>query len=152
MSYDTWDWTIDTGSSYPTSFTPRWIDPLDMQPREARYQSTAPKYTDGYWVWEAEWGFIRPQCWIYMVNFFYNHRGGMPFYVVFPFELADIPEEVMIADPGGLGPWFSEVEPGAGEGPTKLMFFPQDEFPVRKIPNTRQNYWQTTGTIQFMQT
>jgi len=150
MAYDTWSWDRTDGSGGPTDLEIVRHDPILRQQSEAGYMSTRPENVHGIWIFRISFAVIYPWCYIYLVNWHNSHRGGIPFYIQWPFSMAGIPEEAMIAAPGGLNPWDSEIEPGAGDGPTFLMYWDQDDFPIKRL-RTVDNYWTTSGTIELRQ-
>lgn len=151
MAYDSWPWNETVGGEFtPDSFECEWVDPALIQESESGQVSSEPLFTDGYWIFTKEFKGVRPQGFIDFLNFYYDHRGGAPFYFRFPFELAGVPEGAEAADPGGLGPWPSEVEVGAGEAFTKLVIWQQDSLRFKRLP-TEENYWEITGSIVLRQ-
>lgn len=150
MAYDTWDWDPTTGSGRETGFLANPVDPLLSQGSESGAFSTEPLYTSGFWLVELKFGALRPWNYIWLVNWKYTHRG-IPFYWRWPFEMAGAPDEIEFADPGGLSPWSSEVEVLAGYGPTFLMLWVDDDFPVSRVPNVQNNYWEAARAVTLRQ-
>jgi hypothetical protein len=149
MAYDTWDWNKDTGSGNPSGFEPNRVSPTLKQDKESGNTATRPLYTRDYWIFSVDFSLIRPNGYIYIIDFFHAHRGGLPFYMTWPVGLYGIPPEYYTADPGGLSPWSSEVEPGYGESPTYLVRFNQDQLPVKKARQI--SCWQTSAPMEFRQ-
>jgi hypothetical protein len=118
------------------------------QDKESGYQQTAPLFTKDCWKFSVEWGLIMPASYIYLVNFWHDHRGGQLFYFAWPWGLYGIPLEMYNADPSGSSPWSSEVDVGFGDAPTYLVYFTQDEFPIERHM-TPENYWKTSGAIEL---
>jgi hypothetical protein len=149
MSYDTFSWDKDVGAGNPSGFEARRQSPIVKQETEAGYTVTRAQYTRDFWLFNVTWTLLRPQGYVYLVQFFHDHRGGTPFYFQPPWGLYGIPPEYETADPGGVSPWSSELEPGYGDSPTYLVRFNSDVLPVSK---TRQiDCWQTTSAIEFRQ-
>ena len=148
MSYLTWDWDSATGSGWPSAFMPEHVDPILTQESEAGVVSTEPLFTAPHWVFNLEFSVIRPWGYIYLVNWRHTHRGGIPFYFRWPYELAGIPPEAYLADPGGITPWSSEIAPLAGHGPTYLVYWVNDTFQVARRKGVN-NYYNGSGTIQL---
>jgi hypothetical protein len=145
MAYDTWAWALTEdaqGAGYPQRFQPIRTDPRLGQRVEAGYSPTRPKYTKAYWIFNVGWSTLHPSGYIYLVDFFDDHRGGIPFYFTWPVGLYGIPPQLYFADPGGLSPWSSEVEPGFGESPTYLCQFDMDELGAERVEGVSNNYWQ----------
>ena len=151
MAYNSWSWNTIAGGQYsPDNFKCKWVDKIFIQEAESGQISTEPMNTDGYWVFSMEFKCVYPESFIDFLNFYYAHRGGSPFYFRFPFELAGYPEGAEEAEPGGLGPWASEVAIGAGESFTKLVIWEQDDLEFERHP-TKENYWQVNGTVILRQ-
>jgi hypothetical protein len=144
MAYDTWAWALTDdaqGVGYPQRFNPKRISPLRKQSVEAGYTVTRPKFTKDYWIFTVGWDTLHPSGYIYLVDFFYDHRGGVAFYFTWPVGLYGIPPQMYFADPGGVSPWSSEVEPGFGESPTYLCRFDMDELSADRVQQVANNYW-----------
>lgn len=152
MAFDTWNWDKVTGSGMVSDFRPCRHDPLCVNDTEAGYEETRPQDVKGRWFLQLGFSLVRPSSFIYLVNFHFAHRGGLPFYFRWPWDLAGLPDAAEAAVPGGMLPWDSEVAPGAGEGPTFLVYWAGDEFPVKRISNLRSdNYWAVDGMIELRQ-
>ena len=151
MPYESWSWNAIVGGEFtPDDFECEWNDPIFSQESESGQISSEPLFTNGFWVFTMDFKCVRPWSFVDFINFYYRHRGGLPFYFRFPFELAGIPEEAYYADPGGLGPWASEVEPGAGESFTKLVVWLQDSMKFKRI-HSYENIWEINGQIVLRQ-
>jgi hypothetical protein len=122
------------------------------QASDAGYYATRPAFTRDRWLVELEFKMVRPSGFTYIVDFFHDHRGGTPFYFRFYFGLWGIPPEYAIADPGGVSPWSSEIEPGFGDAPTWLVRFDPS---MSKLPFSRyraaENYWEMTSPLVVVQ-
>jgi hypothetical protein len=149
MAYDTWSWDRETGAGFPSGFEPSRVSPILTQDKEAGYTPTRPLYTKDFWVFSVEFSLIRPPSYIYMIDFFHDHRGGIPFYFLWPWGLWGIPEQFYTADPGGIDPWSSEVEPGYGDSPTWLVRFNQDRIPIKR--SKQLGHWATSAPLEFRQ-
>jgi hypothetical protein len=144
MSYDTFAWTLTEdaqGAGYPQTFRPKRLSPILRQTVEAGYMVTRPKFTKDQWVFTTGWKTMKPSGYIYLVDFFNDHRGGTGFYFTWPVGLFGIPPQMYFADPGGISPWSSEVEPGFGESPTYLVRFDMDELDFDRVEGVRNNLW-----------
>jgi hypothetical protein len=148
MVYDTWDWSPVTGSGMPSGFMPDRVDPDLAQEAESGVITSEPQYTAGHWVFDLEFSMIRPWSWIWLIDWKHLHRGKIPFYWRFPYEMAGIPPGAELADPGGITPWSSEIAVMAGYGPTYLVVWMNDNLKVSR-KNHANNYWSTTGAIQL---
>lgn len=151
MSYTKWDWSVESGSGLPRGFEPVRRSPQRRHETDAGYFETEPKYTRDTWLFRVEWGHIYPQCYIWLVNFWHAHRGGQLFHFTWPVGLYGLPPEFDTADPGGVSPWSSEIEPGYGEAMWHLCRFVGDDFGVRRIDSAIDNLWNTTGAIEIEQ-
>lgn len=149
MSYVTWDWSRETGTGNPSALEPRRVSPLMKNENDAGYVFTSPLHTRDYWIFSVSFALIRPQGWVYLVDLFHAHRGGLPFYFLMPWGLYGYPEPFDTADPGGVSPWSSEVEIGYGEGPTWLVRFNSDQLPVTRLKMS-DNYWATSSPIELI--
>lgn len=149
MAYDTFSWDADSGAGNPSAFEARRNSPLLKQDTEAGYTITRPKYTRDFWVFAVTWSLLRPHSYIYLVDFFHDHRGGQAFYFKAPWGLYGIPEELYTADPGGLDPWSSEIEAGYGDPPTYLVRFNSDILPIAKARQI--SCWSTPSPVEFRQ-
>lgn len=141
MAYDTWDWTRITGSGKQMSFQPIRHDPLNSQQSEAGYIQTAPEDVRGIWIFKIGFDLLLAQSFTYIVNFHYAHRGGQPFYLTWPFDMAGIPTGAETANPGGYAPWDSEIAVMAGLGPTYLVYIASDELQFERL-NTHSNLYR----------
>lgn len=151
MAYDTFEFYSGVHIS---NFEVTYSDPILESKTESGYIETASDDVRGKWIFKMEFDFITPDYYAYLVNFFHDNRGGTPFYFKLPYGLAGIPEEAMTAVPGGEDPWDSEVEPGAGEGPTYLVRNSQQQFSVKKKfldMGVTENYYETSEAIEFIQ-
>lgn len=154
-AYAEWDWDQFkpwvgfTGGTGLSVFEPIRYDPITKNESEAGYTETSPENTKGIWIFRMEFLKIIPSAYIYMVDFYHQQRGGVPFYFTWPFALAGVPNPVL-ATPGGSNPWYTEIETGAGEGPNHLVRWLQNEFPVKRL-DVKNNYWVTSGVIEFRQ-
>lgn len=149
MAYDTFSWDKDAGAGNPSAFEGQRNSPIITQESEAGYFPTAPKYTRDFWIFSVSWSLVRPASYIYLMDFWHDHRGGIPFYFKQPWGLYGIPPEFYTADPGGLSPWSSEVEPGYGDAPTYLVRFNSDVIPIAKARQV--SCWTTTRPVEFRQ-
>ena len=148
MAYDTWDWDQ---AGYPNrGFQPIRKSPRLMNSGDAGYAQTRPLWTRDLWTFNLEYSVVYPEGFIYIVNFWHSMRGGALFYLPWPVGLYGIPPEYYTADPGGLSPWSSEVEPGYGEGPTHLVRFGMDDLSLSRVA-APENYWFTVAPIVFEQ-
>lgn len=149
MAYVTFSWDVDAGAGFPSGLESRRHSPLVTQDSEAGYTLSRPRYTRDYWVFAVTWAIIRPASYVYLVDFFHAHRGGDPFYFKIPWGLYGIPPEYYTADPGGVSPWSSEIEPGYGDAPTYLVRFNSDILPIGKARQV--SCWTTMSPIEFRQ-
>jgi hypothetical protein len=149
MAYDTFSWDPDTGAGNPSAFEGRRNSPIVGPDLDAGYAETAPEYTRDLWTFTVSWSILRPASYIYLVDFFHDHRGGLPFYFRQPWGLYGIPPEYETADPGGLSPWSSEVDPGYGDAPTHLVRFNSGVLPIAKARQV--SCWSTTSPVEFRQ-
>lgn len=150
MPYDTWDWDKITGSGTTCVFRPKRIDPILSQDSESGTSSTEPLFTAGYWIFTIQFSLLKPWNYIWLVDWKHSHRGGTPFYIEWPMEMAGVPEGAEQADPGGISPWSSEIDVGAGQGPTFLMYWMSDDIESDRLFGS-VNYWSSV-TIQLRQT
>jgi len=150
-TYATWDWSNLTGTGKRLSlFNPVRHDPINTQESEAGYIQTAPQDVRGIWIFKIKFDLLLPSSFVYLVNFHHAHRGGVPFYFTWPFEMAGIPEETELAKPGGMAPWDSEIEVLAGLGPTFLCYWAGDEFGLKRL-KTQENLYQVDDAIEIRQ-
>jgi hypothetical protein len=149
MSYDTWDWTILTGVGATCNITTDRLSPVLSNTVEAGYLETGPKYSRDNWLFKVNFKVLRPSGYVYLVNFYHDHRGGQLFYFKLPFGLQGIPLELYSADPGGQSPWSSEVDLGAGEAPTYLARIMNNNLPIVRRDDTVQNYWYSESPLEI---
>jgi hypothetical protein len=137
-----------------SNFQPVWDDNVLESQTESGHKETASDDVRGRWIFKIGLSHITPEYYIYLVDFFHAHRGGALFYFKVPYGIAGIPEEGGTSIPGGDNPWDSEVEPGAGEGPTYLVRRVQRQFGAKKKfldKGTPENYYETTEDLEFEQ-
>jgi hypothetical protein len=125
------------------------VSPILKQDDDAGYQITRPLYTKDHWLFRVDFALIRPASMIYMTDFFHDHRGGTAFYFKTSFGLYGIPETYALADPGGISPWSSEVDPGYGESPTWLVRFVSDRLGFKRL-RKHDNYWGLTEPMELI--
>lgn len=149
MAYDTWDWDKTTGVGYPSGVELKRQSPTLRQSSDAGYVSTRPAFTRDRWLIGVSFALIRPAGFIYLVDFFHSHRGGTPFYWKCHFGFYGIPYTYELADPGGISPWSSEIDPGYGDAPTWLVRFNADDLPLSRL-KMHDNYWATSSPIELI--
>jgi hypothetical protein len=161
MSYDTFDYTL---SGYPSSFAPKRVSKILKQDTEAGYTATAPAFTKDYWIFTVGWNAMQPDGYVYLVNFFHSHRGGLQFYFRWPTGIfgeagsriglsdnditkyyTNAPD--LAASPGSTYPFGSEKEQGFGHSPIYLVKFDMDELESTLIM-ARKNLWQVNVTLR----
>ena len=148
MAYATWSWT-DAGLPNGAWRTKRRSIRLKNE-NDSGYPQTRPLYTRDLWTFELEYAVLGPAAYVYVVGFFHDHRGGDLFYLNGPWGLYGIPPEYYVADPGGLSPWSSEIEPGYGDAPTHLVRFGMDELSIERFAYV-SDQWATSAPIIFEQ-
>lgn len=151
MAYDTFEFYSGVHIS---NFEVIYSDPILESKTESGHIETASDDVRGKWIFKIGFDFIPPDYYIYLVNFFYTNRGGTPFYFKLPYGLAGVPEEATTSVPGGENPWDSEVEPGAGEGPTYLVRYALPQFSAKKKfldMGVAENYYETSEDLEFIQ-
>jgi hypothetical protein len=150
MSYVLWDDSPDTGFGIPDSIKLKWVDPMFVQESESGQMETEPVTGRGHWEITLEFKGVRPWGFVNFLEFRQAHRGGIPFYYRIPFEMAGIPPEAEMANPGGLSVWASEFAIGAGHGPTFLVKWMGDDLEFERV-HVHENYWIMTGTVILRQ-
>lgn len=151
MAYATWDWSKLTGVGATCSIETDRLSPQLSHEVQAGYLVTAPAFTKDFWIFRINFKVLRPSGYIYLIDFFHSHRGGGLFYFRLPFGLYGIPLEFYTADPGGISPWSSELDPGFGEAPTYLVRFTNKSLPLTRRDDTTNNYWFSTSPIELRQ-
>lgn len=155
MDYAYWDWSQfvsvgnPNGGSGINMFEPDRYDPIIVNETDSGFPESSPEYSHGIWIFRFEFIRLTPAGYRYAVDFFNTHRGGLPFYFYWPWELADAPDPPEPI-PGGLSPWNTEIDLGAGMSPVCLVKRLQNNFPVRRHP-TKNNYFYTSQPIEFRQ-
>lgn len=148
MAYDTFSWDRDTGAGYPSAFEPRRQNPILTNTDGAAYDAIRPRFSRGRWLFLVSFSIIRPQGFMYLVQWHHDHVGEA-FYFQWPWQMFGTPDAFGEADPGGVSPWASEVTPGFGDPPTHLVYMPQDFLPLSKAKQV--DCWMTTQPIEFQQ-
>lgn len=149
MAYDTWSWDKDTGTGGPTGFDMDRLSEQLVNENDAGYNFTEPLNTKDRWIFTISFSIIRPQGMVYLTDFFHSHRGGAPFYFRAPWGFYGRPEYLYTADPGGVSPWSSEIEPGFGDSPTWKVYFKSTRLPFSRH-QTKNNYWYLREPIELV--
>ncbi len=147
---ETWDWSV---IEPPSALKLVPVTSTVVASSEAGYDATRPRWTRNRMKVLMEWseaeGWMGPASFDALLNFFWSQKGqARPFYFQLPVGLYGYPPPYGGGvEPGGSGPFNSELEVGFGEGPVWIVRFTQDELPLKHL---FPNRWCTENAVELL--